>query len=213
VRRSLPALLATLLLMTAAARAQESPGQLVLPMPPQELPEPAAQPDLWHRPRFQVAVGMGASLDPSSGNPHPDRPISSFFFAAGLGAGKFGFDLRSFANGAAKVQVTRLSVELVGVIRPLVFLQRDDYLFRVARTASLDVGPSFERVSKDVTAAWRAGAMLGTHVDLPIGYADAAKELRVRLGLRRMFGTNTALTGIPVGDSALELYAQLAFVF
>jgi hypothetical protein len=211
VLRSFPALLATLLL-AATARAQEPPGQLVLPPAP-ELPEPAAQPDLWHRPRFQVAVGMGASFDPSSGNPNPDRPISSFFFTAGLGAGRFGFDLRSFANGATKLQVTRLSLELVGVIRPLVFLRREAYLVRVARTASLDVGPSFERVSKEVTAAWRAGTVLGTHLDLPLGYADAGKELRVRLGLRRMFGTRTALTGIPVSDSVLELYGQVAFVF
>jgi hypothetical protein len=174
-----------------------------------------ADPDLLHRPKFDVALGLGASIDRDAPNPHPDVPVSSFFFSAGLGDGLFGLDLRTFANGATKVQVTRLSFDLVGVIRPLEPLSRDrvGYLFRVARTASVDVGPASERVSLDVNAAWRLGALVGAHVDLPIGHADATKELRVRLGLRRMFGTQTSLTGISVSDTALELYGQLAFVF
>jgi hypothetical protein len=205
--RLIASMIAALLLVTATAQAQDLPAPLDFPSAP-------VPPDLWHRPRFDVAVGVGASMDRGSANPHPDLPISAFFFSAGLGDGLFGFDLRSFANGATKVQVTRLSVDVVGVVRPLVLLgDREGYLFRVARTASLDLGPAFERVAKDVKAAWRAGVLVGTHVDLPIGYADAAKELRVRLGLRRMFGTRTALTGIPVTDTALELYGQIAFVF
>jgi hypothetical protein len=171
-------------------------------------------PDLFHRPKFHVAIGLGASIDRAAGNPHPERPISAFFFGAGLGDGLFGFDLRSFGNGATKVQVTRLSLEAVFVLRPFALLpRRDDYLARVLRTASLDVGPCLERVAKDVKSDWRSGPVLGTHLELPLGYGDASKELRVRVGLRSMYGTGTSLTGMPVSNSDVELYGQLAFVF
>jgi hypothetical protein len=170
--------------------------------------------DLYRRPRFSVAIGLGASVDHTAGNPHPDRPQPAFFFSAGLGDGLFGLDLRSFGNGATKVQVTRVSLEAVLALRPFALLPpREDYLTRVVHTVSLDVGPCLERVAKDVKSDWRSGAVVGAHVDLPLGYADAAKELRVRLGLRSMYGTTATLTGMPVTDSDVELYGQLAFVF
>jgi hypothetical protein len=173
-----------------------------------------AEPDLYHRPRFDVAVGFGGSVDRGAPNPHPDRAVTSFFFSLGLGDGLFGVDLRSFGNGATKAQVNRVSYDLVGVVRPLAaFGDRPGYRFRVARTASFDVGPSFERVSLASDAGWRAGALLGAHVDLPIGPADATKELRLRLGVRRMFGTATDVTSYAISDTTGELYAQIAFVF
>ena len=156
---------------------------------------------------------MGGSLDRNEPNPRPDRPITSFFFTAGLGDGLLGLDLRSFGNGATQVQVTRLSLELVGVVRPLARIARPGYPFRVLRTASLDAGPALERVLLVLRSDWRRGLMLGGHVDLPIGYGAATKELRLRLGARRMIGSHTHLSGVTVGDSLLELYGQLAFVF
>jgi hypothetical protein len=174
-----------------------------------------AAPDLLTRPKFQIAVGLGASIDRAAPNPHPDRPLTSFFFGAGLGAGLLGFDLRSFANGASKVQVTRLSLELVAVVRPLVLAMSDSehYLARVARSASLDLGPAFERVSQAAAADWRQGVLLGAHVDLPVGTPGSAKELRLRLGGRRMIGTTASLSDTPIVDTTVELYGQLAFVF
>lgn len=190
-----------LLLLAAPARAQsvqsDDPG-----------------PDLYRRPRFSLAVGLGASIDHTAGNPRPDQPQPAFFFTAGLGDGLFGLDLRSFGNGATKVQVTRVSLEAVLALRPFALLApRVDYPTRVVRTLSLDVGPCLERVAKDVKSAWRSGPVIGTHVDLPLGYADAAKELRVRLGLRHLSASTATLTSMPVTNSDLELYGQLAFVF
>jgi hypothetical protein len=172
-----------------------------------------AAPDLLTRPRLEVAVGMGGSIDRAAPNPHPERPVASFFFDAGLGAGLLGVNLRSFANGATKLQVTRLSFELLLATRPLVLLASDaSYLGRVARSAALELGPATERVSQDVEAAWRAGLVVGAHADLPIGPA-ARKELHVRLGARRMLGTVATVGGLRVADTTVELYVQLAFVF
>jgi hypothetical protein len=167
---------------------------------------------LLERPRFQVAVGMGASLDRNAPNPNPDRPIASFFFTGGLGAGLLGLDFRAFANGATKVQVTRLALELVGVVRPLAPIGGEGYGFRVLRSLSADLGAALERVSLDVKSDWRRGLVLGGHGDLPIGPAGP-KELRLRLGARRMLGNRGTVASIEVADSALELYGQLAFVF
>jgi hypothetical protein len=172
-----------------------------------------AAPDLLTRPRVELAVGMGGSIDRAAPNPYPDRPVPSFFFTAGVGAGLLGLDLRSFANGATKLQVTRLSFELVLVARPLVLLlDESHYVGRVARSAALELGPASERVSQDVKSDWRPGLVVGGHLDLPIGPA-ARKELRVRLGVRRMFGTTGTVGGLRVSDTTLELYGQLAFVF
>ena len=167
------------------------------------------------RPRFQVAVGMGASIDRAPPNPTPGRPLPAFFFSAGLGDGFWGADVRSFGNGASQSQVSRLSLEIVAAVRPLVLVvgAREGYLFRVARSLSVTVGPAYEHVSQRFNADGRLGAVLGAHVDLPIGYATARKELRVRLGARRMFGAHGQLKELRVGDSTLELAAQLAFVF
>jgi hypothetical protein len=166
------------------------------------------------RPKFQVALGLGASFrnDP---NLHPDRPMSAFFFAAGLGDGAVGLDLRAFANGATFTQVTRLAVELVAVLRPMepTMRGRSGYLVRVLRAASLDIGPSVERVSLGPASARRYGLMFGAHLDFPVAPEGVSKELRLRLGVRRLRAGETTLGDIPVNDSALELYGQLAFVF
>jgi hypothetical protein len=174
-----------------------------------------ARADSPERPKFQVALGLGASLDRNLPNPTPDRPISAFFFSAGLGAGVVGVDLRAFANGATTAQVTRLALELAVVLRPAEpwMRGRTGYVPRVLRAASLDIGPAVERVARGPISARRTGVMIGAHVDLPVAAEGLSKELRFRLGVRRLRASNATLGDIPVEDSTLELYGQLAFVF
>jgi hypothetical protein len=174
-----------------------------------------AQPAPVPRPKLNVALGLGASLDRNTPNPKPDRPITSFFFAAGLGDGAIGLDLRSFANGATAMQITRLAVELAAVLRPFEPWQRgrDTYLARVLRAASVDVGPSLERVSRGRYAGRRFGVMLGGHLDFPIGDSGQPRELRLRIGARHLRAGSITIGDDPVSDSTLELYGQLAFVF
>jgi len=177
------------------------------------LPSAARAQDFWReRPKVQVAVGLGASIDGNAPNPHPDRPVSAFFFSVGIGDELLGLDLRSFANGATQMQLGRLSLELVGVIRPLAPVAREGYGYRVLRSASLDLGAGIERDSLAQDADWRAGLLLGAHADLPIGPA-APKELRLRLGVRRLVAGSGSVSTVAVKDSTAELYAQVAFVF
>jgi hypothetical protein len=176
------------------------------------LATPAQAADLLHRPKVHVAVGMGASIDRGAPNPHPDDPVTAFLFTLGIGDALLGLDLRSCANGATQVQVSRLSGELVGVLRPLTLLDRPGYGFRVLRTASLDLGLGVERVSISLQSDWRVGLVVGTHVDLPLG-PPVGKELRLRLGVRRLIATQGDIAGVPARDTTLEAYAQAAFVF
>jgi hypothetical protein len=167
------------------------------------------------RPKFQVALGLGASVDHNPPSQQADRTLTAFFFAAGLGDGTLAVDVRAFANGATAMQVTRLALELVAVLRPLepTMRQRAGYGPRVLRTASIDIGPSVERVSLGPLSSRRLGVMGGLHVDLPVGEAGLSKEMRVRLGVRRLRAASTMLAETRVEDSTLELYGQLAFVF
>jgi hypothetical protein len=185
---------------------------LVLALLAVSTPARAVNPE---RPKFQVALGLGASVDHNLPNPHPDRPISAFFFAAGLGGGGLGLDLRAFANGATTVQVTRLAVELVLALRPFEPWTRDrtGYRARVLRAASIDLGPSVERVALGPVSARRTGLMLGAHLDFPVGEEGLSKEMRVRAGVRRLRAGSVILGDVLVEDSSLELYGQLAFVF
>jgi hypothetical protein len=178
------------------------------------LAAPARAQDPWHeRPKVQVALGLGASIDDNAPNPHPGHPVSAFFFGVGIGDGLLGLDLRTFANGATQMQLGRLSLELVGSLRPMAGLERVGYGNRVLRTAALDVGAGAERASLAQVADWRAGLVLGAHGDLPIGPAGAPKELRLRLGLRRLIAGRGAVSDVAVKDSTVEIYGQLAFVF
>jgi hypothetical protein len=178
------------------------------------LTAPAQAADLLHRPKVHVAVGMGASFDKGSPNPTPDRPITAFLFTLGIGDHLLGLDLRSCANGATQMQVSRLSGELVGVGRPLVLLlDRPGYGYRVLRTASLDLGLGIERVSIALQSDWRFGVVAGSHIDLPLGPEGTGKELRLRLGVRRLVATKGTIGSLTTRDTTLEAYGQLAFVF
>jgi hypothetical protein len=178
------------------------------------LATPAHAADLLHRPKVQVALGLAASLDRAAPNPTPGDPVTAFLFTLGVGDGLLGLDLRSCANGASQVQIGRISGELVGVLRPLTLLvDRGGYSYRVLRTASVDLGAGFERVSISLQSDWRWGLVFGTHIDVPLSPAGATKELRLRLGVRRLLATEGTIGGVPAQDTTLELYAQAAFVF
>ena len=207
-RRRSSLLVPIVLVSAALVSARRAQAQDPVPVPvPAAFPAP--------RPQFQVAVGMGASIDHNEGQANPDAPVPSFFFAAGLGGGLIGLDVRSFANGAVMAQIARLSLELLGVVRPLIPVAkgRSDYGSRVLQSFSVAVGPAFERVSLGLQADGRFGASLGAHLDLPIGPAGASKEMRLRLGVRRMFAGAATVNEMPVKDTKVEVYAQLAFVF
>jgi hypothetical protein len=179
------------------------------------LATPARAQDVWHeRPKVQVALGLGASIDGNSPNPHPDRPLPGFYFAVGIGDGLLGLELRSFANGATQQQLSRLSLELVGVVRPLARVAREGYGYRVLRSLGADLGPGAERAAVSEDSAWRVGLVVGAHGDVPLGPADTGKELRLRLGVRRLVaGSGAVSSTITVKDSTLEMYGQIAFVF
>jgi hypothetical protein len=167
-----------------------------------------------HRPRFQIAVGLGESWD-RAGDPRPGQPIPSFFVTGGFGDQFLGLDLHLFANGASGTQVTRLAIEATAVCRPLVhrWSDRTGYGYRIVRSFGIDAGPAIERVTKRAPSAERLGVVVGAHLDLPIGPVTQTKELRLRLGGRRMFGTEKTLGVLTVGDSQFELYTQMAVVF
>jgi hypothetical protein len=95
----------------------------------------------------------------------------------------------------------------------VVVLAREGYGYRVLRSASVDLGVGVERDSVALDSDWRAGLLLGAHFDLPIGPAGATKELRLRLGVRRLFAGSGSVGDISVKDSTVELYGQVAFVF
>jgi hypothetical protein len=214
-------LIGLLLLLGPAARA-EGP---ILQSPPEPAGEPSGEPAnppaepavvavASTRPRFQVAIGMGLSVDHAA--THPDGGLPSFFFAAGLGDGVGGLELRSFANGATQQQVIRLDFELVGVLRPLALAFREPrhYTGRVLRTLALDVGPGTELATYNRRSAHRWGLSTGAHVDFPLGGTGVGKEVRLRAGVRRFFaGKVTFDDGRDVGDTLVEVYGQLAFVF
>jgi len=176
------------------------------------LASPVQAADLLHRPKVHVAVGLAASFDRNAPNPKPDDPITAFLFTLGVGDALLGLDLRSCANGATQMQLSRLSGELVGVLRPLAILDRSGYGYRVLRTVSVDLGAGMERVSLQLQSDWRAGLVLGAHFDVPLGPASS-KELRLRLGVRRLVATEGTIAALPARDTTLEAYGQAAFVF
>jgi hypothetical protein len=167
------------------------------------------------RPRFQAAIGLGVSEDRTLPDPPPHRLLSSFFFSGGFwGDGLAGVDLNLFANGAPTSRVNRIAGELVLVLRPMArrLDQHAGYTARVLRTLAVEAGPALERVGKGFNSDDRFGVVLGAHVDLPIG-PPSDKELRLRLGVRRMLAQEVMIGEDTVGDSAVEAYGMLAVVF
>jgi hypothetical protein len=163
------------------------------------------------RPKFQVGIGLGASIEPDAS---ADDPLPAFFFVGGFGDGLLGVDLRVFANGATTSQVNRTAGEVVLAVRPLSpWMTSERYDQRVLRTVAVTAGPAYERVARGRPSDERLGLVLGLHLDLPLVPAAVRRDLRARVGVRRLIATRATLGENTVEDSVLELYGMLALVF
>jgi hypothetical protein len=208
-----------------AARAQEPPVTL----PAEALTETMPS-DLPPRPRFSLAVGMGATID-STGFSDGAHLIPAFFGVGGFGDGLAGFDLGAFASSASgryppsaveEAPVDRLALDAFGVIRPAARVHREDqrYRYRVLHTLAAELGLGLERDGRTMVAGTRFVLHTGARVEFPLTPAGLPSELRVRLAVRRAIGLYTPEVAVAqgstlataVGDST-ELYAALAVVF
>ena len=187
---------------------------------------PRAHADPAARPRFEVALGMGASLDDAGLRTSGASPVPAFFVMAGFGSGVVGIDLGLFTNSAngrfraPNVPVDRLGLDAMLVVRPGVRLARDDrrYGARVARAAAIDLGLGYERdsrITRGPEAVDRFGLRLGAHIDIPLTAASDTSELRLRLAVRRFVGAakQSFPGGDPAPDTSGEVFAALAAVF
>ncbi len=178
------------------------------------------------RPRLSLAVGMGATLDPT-GFANGGHFIPAFFGVGDIGDGLLGFSMGAFSSAAlgrfptADSPVDRLALDAFGVFRPAARLRPGDqrYRMRVLRTLGAELGLGFERDGQVVVSGTRWVIHTGARIEFPLTSGQAS-ELRLRLAVRRAFGlytpelsTNSGSNGtISVGDST-ELYAALAVVF
>jgi hypothetical protein len=194
--------------------------------PPASTPPPfveEASPPPPTRPRLTVALGMGASFEPSGLSPARTELVPAFFATGGVGddwpVGVEGSVFSSSASGRFKAPdapVDRLAFAVIGVVRPCIWnYARGDarYGARVARTLALELGLGVERDGTTVRAGSRVALQGGARVELPLSASPSQKELRVRLAARRMQGFYTPRVGdVDVGDG-FELYAALVSVF
>jgi hypothetical protein len=229
---------ATVTPATPPATIPETPPSPIPPTPPPAIP-PDAAPEIPEaveeqllalapppRPRLSLAVGMGATRDPT-GFPDGGHFIPAFFGVGGFGDGLFGFDLGAFASSASgrfpttDSPVDRLALDAFGVLRPAARVRPGDqrYRMRVLRTIGAELGLGFERDGQVAASGNRWVIHTGARIEFPLTSGQAS-ELRLRLAVRRAFGlytpelsTTSGSTGIvSVGDST-ELYAALAVVF
>jgi hypothetical protein len=208
-----------------AAWAQEPPVAL-----PAEALTETMPPDLPPRPRFSLALGMGATLD-STGFSDGAHLIPAFFGVGGFGDGLGGFDLGAFSSSASgrspasavdQVPVDRLALDAFGVIRPAARVHRDDrrYGYRVLHTVAVELGVGLERDGRTMVSGSRFEVHTGARIEFPLTPAGLPSELRLRLAMRRAIGLYTPEVAVAqgstqataVGDST-ELYAALAVVF
>jgi hypothetical protein len=178
------------------------------------------------RPRLSLAVGMGATLDPT-GFADGGHFIPAFFGVGDVGDGLLGFSMGAFSSAASgrfpttDSPVDRLALDAFGVYRPAARARPADqrYRMRVLRTLGAELGLGFERDGQVVVSGTRWVVHTGARLEFPLTSGQAS-ELRLRLAVRRAFGlytpelsTNSGSNGtIAVGDST-ELYAALAVIF
>jgi hypothetical protein len=178
------------------------------------------------RPRLSLAVGMGATRDPT-GFPDGGHFIPAFFGVGDFGDGLVGFSMGAFSSAASgrfpttDSPVDRLALDAFGVYRPAARFRPGDqrYRMRVLRTLGAELGLGFERDGQVVVSGSRWVIHTGARIEFPLTSGQAS-ELRLRLAVRRAFGlytpelsTKSGSNGtISVGDST-ELYAALAVVF
>jgi hypothetical protein len=178
------------------------------------------------RPRIEIALGMGASIDDAGLRAAGLSAVPSFYATGGFGEGAFGVDLGLFANSATgryrspNVPVDRLGFDAMLVVRPFAdFFPGDGrYRMRVLRAVALDLGLSYERDSRLAPGPEevdRFGSRVGVHIDVPLTPAEARSELRLRLTARRFVSASNVVFpgGDPAPDTHGELFAALAAVF
>ena len=199
--------------------------------PPPEQPPEIVEAELLSlapppRPRLTLAVGMGATLDPT-GFASGGHFIPAFFGIGDVGDGLVGFSMGAFSSAASgrfpttDSPVDRLALDAFGVYRPAARVRPGDqrYRMRVLRTLGAELGLGFERDGQVVVSGTRWVIHTGARIEFPLTSGQAS-ELRLRLAVRRAFGlytpelsTKSGSNGtISVGDST-ELYAALAVVF
>jgi hypothetical protein len=190
-------------LATTTARAQDGP-------------RPA---DEASRPRLTAALGMGASLDAAGLS--RTRAVPAFFATGGVGADwPVGAELAAFSSSAQGrfdgTPIDRLALAAVAVVRPAAWkIARGDPRFhaRLLRASAVEVGLGLERDGTTTHAGSRFGLHLGARLEIPLGLAGYASELRLRLAVRRMEGFYTPVVqGVGVGNS-IELFSGLVTVF
>ncbi len=211
---------------TPPARPAEAP-----PAPPVEtLAEaPLAPPP--PRPRFSLAVGMGATFD-STGFSDGGHLIPAFFGVGGFGDGLWGVDLGAFSSSASgrftspanlkDAPVDRLALDAFGVIRPAARVRRDDqgYGFRVLHTVAAELGLGVERDGRTMVSGSRLEVHTGARIELPLTPRGQPSELRLRLAVRHAVGLYTPEVAVAQGSTAVtavgdstEFYAALAVIF
>jgi hypothetical protein len=192
-----------------------------LPSPPTlEAPQPFGPPPP-PRPRMILAIGRGISWE--SAGLARTTTVPAFFAVGGVGADwRIGVELAAFASSATgrfkapDAPIDRLALSVIGVLRPLAWpFAADDarYGARVLRTVGLELGPGIERDASAMRAGSRFGIHTGARVELPIGYAGAPSEVRLRLAVRYMYGLYTPRVGTVDVDDGVELYGALVTVF
>jgi hypothetical protein len=179
------------------------------------------------RPRFEMAVGLGASFDSTGLVDGRTVGIPAFEVLGGIGQSWVGFEARllsneaagryhALSNGVADMAIDRLAVDLMVALRPFASYGRgsaDRYGLRVLRSFTLAVGEATERASSGGPPLYRLGAVVGGHLDVPLTPARQASELRLRLSARRMFGDRGTLGSQSVSDTKAEVMAGVAVVF
>jgi hypothetical protein len=173
------------------------------------------------RPRMTLALGMGVAFE-SAGLSRTET-VPAFFGTGGVGADwPVGVELAAFASSATgrfkapDAPVDRLALSLIGVVRPLAWaIAADDarYRARLLRAIGVEVGPGIERDATAMRSGSRFGVHTGARLEVPIVPAGSPSELRIRLGLRYMYGLYTPQVGTTVVGDGLELYAALVTIF
>lgn len=176
------------------------------------------------RPDFELAVGMGVSRDSIGFIPERTETLPAFFMMGGFGSGPVGVDVAAYAISAvgrfpsSDRPLDRQGVELLAIVRPVAFAipRGPRWSARLLRSISIAGGPAWEHVTSGKPADSRAGFRIGGHLDVPLQAAARSGELRLRLGVRRLFGFSAPALPPPTkqaGDTKGEVFAALALVF
>jgi len=176
------------------------------------------------RPRFEIAIGMGVSVDSPGLSDRRTVKVPSFQVQAGIGEGQLGFELRLFsssadgryrlANNASEMAVNRLAVDVMLAWRPLRHAYAGDpgRVGRMLASLTVDAGLSAEKVISSQNAVTRRGLVVGAHLDFPLTPVTDASELRVRLIARRLIADQVLVGSIDVSDSSGEAFIALALI-